>query len=136
MENNEIKKKENNMLLKICIGLTVISSGVALYYIGKDIKNKELLTNGEKIKDELNTLKFLISESDVIPKALQNAQNKLSRKESKISATLESICRHPNDKSLVKSLYKHELEADILRKHIRETIKLKELLDKDEVVYR
>ena len=70
MENKEIKKKENNMLLKICIGLTVISSGVALYYIGKDFKNKELLTNGEKIKGELNTLKFLISESDVIPKAL------------------------------------------------------------------
>lgn len=136
MEENQVEKKGNNTLLKIFIGLTVISSGVALYYIGKDIKNKELLSNKKDIEEELNTLKFLVTEGDIIPKALQNAQNKLSRKESKINVILENICKHPNDKSLVKSLQKHEYEADILRKHIRETIKLKELLDKDEIVYK
>ena len=131
--------KKLNKREKIMMGVSIVSIG-ALGVLGfKYLDTKktiELLTKEkEGVNDRLNFVEFLVIESDCVPKALQNAENKLARKESKIKGIVDAMVKHPGDKGLVDALSKHEKEADILRNQIAKTYKLNELIINDENIY-
>ena len=87
---------------KILLGVSIVSAGVAGYFgfkcYGYKINNElleKLLKKSDKekknINDRLNFIEFLVIESDCIPKALQNGNNKLSRVQSKIAVATERL---------------------------------------------
>ena len=146
--NEEVIEMEQTTFIqrhakKILIaGGIVVTAGAAylLYKHGVDLKIKDKAINNlievNEAKDkEIGFIKFLVIESDCVPKALQNAENKLARKENKIQAMLERLANVPDDKDAKEMLEKTMEEAAILREQIFNTLKLNELIVNDENIY-
>lgn len=130
----KLTKKE-----KVLFGVSVVSLGVAGYFGYKylDVKKAmELLTKEkEDTNDRLNFIEFLVIESDCIPKALQNANNKLSRVQSKIEAATERLLKVPNDVDAQKWLENNKAEEAKLIEHITKAMKLDEAIKADQNIY-
>ena len=124
---------------KIMMGVSAVSLG-ALGVLGFKYldtkKTMELLTKEkEGINDRLNFVEFLVIESDCIPKALQNANNKLSRVQSKIVVATERLILKPNDIQTQKALSNHKAEKAKLLEHIAKAMKLDEAVKADQNIY-
>ena len=130
----KLTKKE-----KVLFGVSVISLGVAGYFGYKYLDTKkamELLTKEkEDTNDRLNFIEFLVIESDCIPKALQNANNKLSRVQSKIEAATERLLKVPDDKQTQKWLENNKAEEAKLLEHITKAMKLDKAVKADQNIY-
>lgn len=131
--------KKLNKREKIMMGVSVVSLG-ALGVLGfKYLDTKktiELLTKEkEGVNDRLNFVEFLVIESDCIPKALQNANNKLSRVQSKIVVATERLILKPNDIQTQKALSNHKAEKAKLLEHITKAMKLDEAVKADQNIY-
>ena len=124
---------------KIMMGVSIVSIG-ALGVLGFKYldtkKTMELLAKEkEGVNDRLNFVEFLVIESDCIPKALQNANNKLSRVQSKIAAEAERLLLKPNDIQTQKALSNHKAEEAKLIEHIAKAMKLNEAVKADQNIY-
>ena len=96
-----------------------------------DITKKEL----EALTDEVEVMKHIIIESDIIPNSLQNGSNKISRIQTKITDTLTQLEKRPNDIPLQNALKKHESKlADLLYKHSK-TEELGRMIEEDNITY-
>ena len=131
--------KKLNKREKIMMGVSVVSLG-ALGVLGfKYLDTKktiELLTKEkEGVNDRLNFVEFLVIESDCVPKALQNANNKLSRVQSKIAAATERLLKVPTDIDAQKMLENCKAEESKLIKHITKAMKLDEAVKADQNIY-
>ena len=131
--------KKLNKREKIMMGVSVVSLG-ALGVLGfKYLDTKktiELLTKEkEGINDRLNFVEFLVIESDCVPKALQNANNKLSRVQSKIAAATERLLKVPTDIDAQKMLENCKAEESKLIEHITKAMKLDEAVKADQNIY-
>lgn len=115
---------------KIILGAAagVVAVGVTAGYLGYKY-------SGIKIKNELASLKFLVVERDCTSKALQNAENKLTRKETKIKDMCSALLKYPNDRDLKAALAKHEKDAATLRYQINKAYELHKRVMNDEIVY-
>ena len=99
-------------------------------------KTIELLTKEkEGVNDRLNFVEFLVIESDCVPKALQNANNKLSRVQSKIAAATERLLKVPTDIDAQKMLENCKAEESKLIEHITKAMKLDEAVKADQNIY-
>jgi hypothetical protein len=130
----KLTKKE-----KVLFGVSVVSLGVAGYFGYKYLdvkKTMELLTKEkEDTNERLNFIEFLVIESECIPKALQNANNKLSRVQSKIEAATERLLKVPNDVDAQKWLENNKAEEAKLVEHITKAMKLDEAVKADQNIY-
>ena len=89
----------------------------------------------EETIEEFGVMKHIICESDIIPNALQNGSNKISRVQKKITDTLTQIEKYPNDITLQNALKKHESKlADLLHKHTK-VEELCRMIEDDNVTY-
>ena len=89
----------------------------------------------EETIEELGVMKHIICESDIIPNALQNGSNKISRVQKKIADTLTQIEKYPNDITLQNALKKHESKlAELLHKHTK-VEELCRMIEDDNVTY-
>ena len=138
---------------KIILGVAVVGVAAAgyfgykhiktanLYAVAKDVyakESKERMKLHKKcatLSDELSSLKFLISESGCVPKSLQNAENKLARRETKIKELCETLLKRPNSDEIKVAISKHEKDAARLRYQINKAYELNKRLMNDEVVY-
>ena len=131
---------------KILLGVSIVSVGVAGYFgfkcYGYKINNellekvlKKVDKEKENINDRLNFIEFLVIESDCIPKALQNANNKLSRVQSKIGVATERLLLKPNDIQTQKFLENNKAEEAKLIEHIAKAMKLDESVKADQNIY-
>ena len=77
--------KREKVILGVSIGVSVAAVGVAGYFGFKfykgELNNKQLQDICNEHSEELRFLKFLIVESECLPKARQNGENKLTREE-------------------------------------------------------
>ena len=124
---------------KIMMGISIASIG-ALGVLGFKYldtkKTMELLAKEkEGINDRLNFVEFLVIESDCIPKALQNANNKLSRVQSKIVVATERLLKVPTDIDAQKMLENCKAEESKLIEHITKAMKLDEAVKADQNIY-
>lgn len=128
---------------KILLAGGVIAAAGAYYILHKhgiELKTKDDVIQG-LVQDNINKdkeigfIKFLVIESDCVPKALQNAENKLARKETKIKELCDLLVNRPNDQNIIDAISKYEEEASILRAQIFNTLKLNELIENDENIY-
>ena len=130
----KLTKKE-----KVLLGVSVVSLGVAGYFGYKYLDTKkamELLTKEkDDVNERLNFIEFLVIESDCIPKALQNANNKLSRVQSKIEAATERLLKVPDDKQTQKWLENNKAEEAKLLEHITKAMKLDKAVKADQNIY-
>ena len=130
----KLSRREKAM---ICVSIAGI--GIAGYfgfkYFDKDKQFEIFKAKANCDREELDFIKFLVIESDCVPKALQNAENKLARKETKINALCDSLLKNPNDLEIKAAITKHEGEAAVLRKQIKKTFKLDELIKNDDNIY-
>lgn len=130
----KLTKKE-----KVLFGVSVVSLCVAGYFGYKYLdvkKTMELLTKEkEDTNDRLNFIEFLVIESECIPKALQNGNNKLSRVQNKIAAETERLLLKPNDIQTQKALSNHKAEEAKLIEHIAKAMKLDEAVKADQNIY-
>lgn len=130
----KLTKKE-----KVLFGVSVVSLCVAGYFGYKYLdvkKTMELLTKEkEDTNERLNFIEFLVIESECIPKALQNANNKLSRVQSKIEAATERLLKVPNDVDAQKWLENNKAEEAKLVEHITKAMKLDEAVKADQNIY-
>ena len=130
----KLTKKE-----KVLFGVSIVSLGVAGYFGYKYLDTKkamELLTKEkEDTNDRLNFIEFLVIESECIPKALQNGNNKLSRVQSKIAAATERLLKVPNDVDAQKMLENNKAEESKLIEHISKAMKLDEAVKADQNIY-
>ena len=146
--NEEVIRMEQTTFIQrhakkiLVAGGLVVGAGAAylMYKHGLEIKDFRgridgLLADNEAKDKEIGFIKFLVIESDCVPKALQNAENKLARKENKIQALLATLEKCPNDLEVLEALNKHEAEAKVLREQIFNTLKLNELIVNDENIY-
>lgn len=138
---------------KILLGVSIVSIGVAGYFgykchsykidnqlLEKGLKKAEddLLTvikENKDVNDRLNFIEFLVIESDCVPKALQNANNKLSRIQSKITAATERLLKVPTDIDAQKMLENNKAEKAKLIEHISNALKLDEAVKTDQIIY-
>ena len=124
---------------KVLFGVSVISLGVAGYFGYKYLDTKkaiELLTKEkEDTNDRLNFIEFLVIESDCIPKALQNANNKLSRVQSKIASATERLLKVPDDFQTQEYLSNNKAEEAKLIEHISKAMKLDKAVKADQNIY-
>lgn len=138
---------------KILLGVSIVGVCAAGYFGYKYIsnnnkiklleKNLELTTNELDVvfqdnKDnceKLKFLEFLIIESECVPKALQNANNKLSRVQSKITIATERLLKAPDDGQTQKWLENNKAEEAKLIEHIAKAIKLDEMVKTDQNIY-
>lgn len=131
---------------KILLGVSIVSAGVAGYFgfkcYGYKINNElleKVLKKAEKekenINDRLNFIEFLVIESDCVPKALQNANNKLSRVQSKIAVATERLLKVPDDEQTQKWLKNNKAEEIKLIEHINKAMKLDEAVKTDQNIY-
>ena len=131
---------------KILLGVSIVSAGVAGYFgfkcYGYKINNellekvfKKSEKDKENINDRLNFIEFLVIESDCVPKALQNANNKLSRVQSKIAAATERLLLKPNDVDAQEWLKNNKAEEAKLIEHITKAMKLDEAVKADQNIY-
>ena len=130
----KLTKKE-----KVLFGVSLVSLGVAGYFGYKYLDTKkamELLTKEkDDVNERLNFIEFLVIESDCIPKALQNANNKLSRAQSKIEAATERLLKVPDDKQTQKWLENNKAEEAKLLEHITKAMKLDKAVKADQNIY-
>ena len=131
--------KKLNKREKIMMGVSAVSLGalgvLGLKYLDTK-KTIELLTKEkEGVNDRLNFVEFLVIESDCIPKALQNANNKLSRVQSKIAAATERLLKVPTDIDAQKMLENCKAEESKLIEHITKAVKLDEAVKADQNIY-
>lgn len=153
--NEEVIRMEQTTFIqrhakKILIAGGLVVSAGAAYLLHKhsvDLKIKDeainnlMLSNDNLIKaneakdKEIGFIKFLVVEGDVVPKALQNAENKLARKENKIKELCDLLVNRPNDQNIMDAIAKNEAEAKVLREQIFNTLKLNELIVNDENIY-
>ena len=131
---------------KILLGVSIVSAGVAGYFgfkcYGYKINNElleKVLKKSDKekknINDRLNFIEFLVIESDCIPKALQNGNNKLSRVQSKIAVATERLLKVPTDIDAQKMLENCKAEESKLIEHITKAMKLDEAVKTDQNIY-
>ena len=131
---------------KILLGVSIVSVGVAGYFgfkcYGYKINNeflekvlKKVDKEKENINDRLNFIEFLVIESDCVPKALQNANNKLSRVQSKIAVATERLLKVPDDEQTQKWLENNKAEEAKLIEHITKAMKLDEAVKADQNIY-
>lgn len=124
---------------KILLGVTIVSVGVTGVLVYKYLDANSLLKikkgEIEKIKDDMNFLKFLIIESGSIPKAKQNGENKLSREESQMKMLVEAMAKSPNNKELKKAYDKHAGKHASIGYELAKLYKLEELMENDENIY-
>jgi hypothetical protein len=153
--NEEVIRMEQTTFIQrhakkiLVAGGLVVGAGAAylMYKHGLEIKDfreriemdgrciDNLLADNEAKDKEIGFIKFLVVEGDVVPKALQNAENKLSRKENKIKELCELLVNRPNDQNIMDAIAKNEAEAKVLREQIFNTLKLNELIVNDENIY-
>ena len=130
----KLTKKE-----KVLFGVSVVSLGVAGYFGYRYLDTKKamelLIKEKEDTNDRLNFIEFLVIESDCVPKALQNANNKLSRVQSKIEAATERLLKVPNDVDAQKWLENNKAEEAKLVEHITKAMKLDEAVKADQNIY-
>ena len=130
----KLTKKE-----KVLLGISIVGIGAAGYFGYKYLDAKNLLTlnQGENkdIKEELNLLKFLVIESECIPKAKQNGENKLAREESQMKMLTEAMIKSPNNKELKIAYDKHASKHASFIHELSKLYKLEELIENDENIY-
>lgn len=135
-------KKERKPLTtreKVLIGVGVVGACVAGYFAYGYFRNvkiaDELSDELGIVKDEVEVMKHIIIESDIIPNSLQNGSNKISRVQKKITDTLTQIDKYPNDITLRNALEKHKSKlADLLYKHSK-TEELGRMMEEDNITY-
>ena len=135
-------KKERKPLTtreKVLIGVGVVGACVAGYFTYGYFRNvkiaDELSDELGIVKDEVEVMKHIIIESDIIPNSLQNGSNKISRVQKKITDTLTQIDKYPNDITLRNALEKHKSKlADLLYKHSK-TEELGRMMEEDNITY-
>ena len=154
-------KKERKPLTKrekVLIGLGVVGIGVAGYLGYKYWKSEaeiakkialeamDAANNQEVINDitkealeettkELNFLKFLVIEGDIVPHAKQNATNKLSRHYTKLERLLKHVAERGEDIDTIKAIALEREEIAIMVKNLELTEALDVALKNDECVY-
>lgn len=146
--NEEVIRMEQTTFIqrhakKILIAGGIVVGAGAAYILHKhnvDLKIKDesinsLIEANEAKDKEIGFIKFLVVEGDVVPKALQNAENKLARKENKIKELCDLLVNRPNDQNIMDAIAKNEAEAKVLREQIFNTLKLNELIVNDENIY-
>ena len=94
-----------------------------------------VIKENKDVNDRLNFIEFLVIESDCVPKALQNANNKLSRIQSKIAAATERLLKVPTDIDAQKMLENNKAEKAKLIEHISNALKLDEAVKTDQNIY-
>lgn len=121
---------------KIIIGIagvtTLISAGVAGYYGYKYYESKQLAN--ESMVD-LKLVKFLTIEGGLVPKALQNAKNKLQRLHTKIERGYEHLEKRPDDIYTINMINKYKIEIQTLTNSIDKTEQLQNKLNEDLPIY-
>ena len=80
-------------------------------------------------------MEFLVIESDCVSKALQNANNKLSRVQNKIAAATERLIKVPTDMDAKKMLENCKAEESKLIEHIAKAMELDEAVKADQNIY-
>ena len=124
---------------KLLLGVSVVGIGVAGYFGYKYYGTKkamDLLTKGkDNTKDRLDFIEFLVIESDCVSKALQNANNKLARVQSKIAAATERLILKPNDVDAQQWLENCKEEEAKLIEHIAKAMELDEAVKADQNIY-
>ena len=152
-------KKERKPLTtreKVLIGLsiagavTTCAAGYLGYKYWENLKeckalkavNEDLLRElSEKnvetsiIQEELDLIKYLLIEGDIVPKAVQNGGNKIARKESKIKGIINAIEKMPTDKTLRGALLQHEREYKFMIRQQELAEQLKVKIENDECIY-
>ena len=130
----KLTKKE-----KVLIGVSIVGIGVAGYLGFKYLDAKKTIDLLTKEKDDtnerLNFIEFLVIESNSIPMALQNGNNKLSRVQSKIAAQTERLLLKPDDIQTQKALANHKAEEAKLIEYIAKAMKLDEAVKADQNIY-
>ena len=89
----------------------------------------------EETTKELNFLKFLIIEGDIVPHAKQNATNKLSRHYTKLERLLKHVEERGEDMDTIKAVALEREEIAIMVKNLELTEALDAALKNDECVY-
>lgn len=124
--------KREKVMLGVSIGLGVVAVGTAGYFGFKYYKSECI---NKEHSEELRFLKFLIVESECLPKAKQNGENKLVREENHMKCLLESIAKNPNDKTLQAAYDKHSNKYDNIAHQMTKLHILEDLIKKDEDIY-
>lgn len=131
--------KREKVMLGISIGLGVVAIGTTGYLGVKYLDAKKTIKLLSKEKEDgnerLNFIEFLVIESECIPKALQNGNNKLSRVQSKIAAQTERLLLKPDDIQTKKALNINKAEEAKLLEHIAKAMKLDEAVKADQNIY-
>lgn len=124
---------------KVLIGVSIVGIGIAGYLGFKYLDAKKTIELLSKEKDDtnekLNFIEFLVIESNSIPMALQNGNNKLSRVQSKIAAQTERLLLKPDDIQTQKALANHKAEEAKLIEYIAKAMKLDEAVKSDQNIY-
>ena len=89
----------------------------------------------EETTKELNFLKFLIIEGDIVPNSKQNATNKLSRHYTKLERLLKHIEERGEDIDTIKAIALEREEIAIMVKNLELTEALEVALNNDECIY-
>ena len=89
----------------------------------------------EETTKELNFLKFLVIEGDIVSHAKQNATNKLSRHYTKLERLLKHIEERGEDMDTIKAVALEREEIAIMVKNLELTEALDTALKNDECVY-
>ena len=124
--------KREKVMLGISIGLGMVAVGTAGYLGFKYYKSECI---NKEHSEELRFLKFLIVESECLPKAKQNGENKLTREENHMKCLLESLAKNPNDKTLQSAYDKHSSKYDSIAYQMSKLYTLEALIDIDEDIY-
>ena len=148
-------KKERKPLTtreKVLIGVSIAGACVAGYFGYKywenlkDFKALKAANNQEVINDitkkaleetkkELNFLKFLIIEGNIVPHSKQNATNKLSRHHTKLERLLKHVEEYGEDMDTIKAIALEREEIAIMVKNLELTEALEVALNNDECIY-
>ena len=128
---------------KILLGVSVVSvgigAGVAGYFGYKYFDAKKTIELLSKDKEDtnkrLNFVEFLVIESDCVSKALQNANNKLTRIQSKIAVATERLISKHNDIDAKNWLENCKAAESKLIEHISKAMELDEAVKADQNIY-
>ena len=96
-----------------------------------DITNEAL----EETMKDLNFLKFLVIEGNIVPHAKQNATNKLSRHYTKLERLLKHAEEFNEDADTIKAIALEREEIAIMVKNLELTEALEVALNNDECIY-
>ena len=89
----------------------------------------------EETTKELNFLKFLVVEGNIVPHAKQNATNKLSRHYTKLERLLKHVEEFNEDMDTIKAIALEREEIAIMVKNLELTEALEVALNNDECIY-